>query len=116
MPKMLKAMRQNGSPIPVFETDEDRTFFLVRLPIHPQFMKEAEARKRRAATGEVTGQVTGQVAVRVLQFCEQPRKAGEIQQLLGVKHRQTFRENYPNVFLDKGWLARTIPDKPQSRL
>ena len=42
---MLKAMRQNGSPPPVFETDEDRTFFLVRLPIHPHFIKEAEERK-----------------------------------------------------------------------
>ena len=62
------------------------------------------------------GQVTGQVAAQVLQFCEQPRKAGEIQNLLGVRHRQTFRENYLNVLLDKGWLARTIPDKPQRRL
>ena len=51
-----------------------------------------------------------------LQLCEQPRKAGEIQNLLGVRHRQTSQENYLNVFLDKGWLARTIPDKPQSRL
>jgi hypothetical protein len=33
IPKMLKAMQQNGSPLPVFETDEDRTFFLVRLPL-----------------------------------------------------------------------------------
>ena len=108
---MLKAMQQNGSPPPVFETDEDRTFFLVRLPLHPQFIKEAEGRRRQSAAG----QVTGQVAVRVFQFCEQPRKAGEIQKRLDVKHRQTFRENYLTVFLDKGWLARTIPDKPQSR-
>jgi ATP-dependent DNA helicase RecG len=112
IPKMLKAMQQNGSPPPVFETDEDRTSFLVRLPIHPQFIKEAEERKRQTATG----QVPGQVAAQVLQFCEQRRKAGEIQNLLGVRHRQTFRENYLTVFLDKGWLTRTIPDKPQSRL
>jgi hypothetical protein len=44
------------------------------------------------------------------------RKAGEIQNLLGVRHRQTFQENYLNDFLDEGWLARTSPDKPQSRL
>ena len=70
----------------------------------------------RVGTQSLTGQVTGQVAVQVLQYCEQPRKAGEIQNLLGVRHRQTFRENHLNVFLDKGWLVRTIPDKPQSRL
>lgn len=101
-------MRQNGSPPPAFETDEDRTSFLVRQRIHPQFIKKDEERKRQAAAG--------QVAAQGLQFCEQPRKADEIQKLLGVKHRQTFRENYLNVFLNKGWLARTIPDKPQSRL
>ena len=68
------------------------------------------------ALGTATGQVTGQVAVQILQFCEQPRKAGEIQTLVGVKHRQTFRENYLNAIIGKGWLGRTIPDKPQSRL
>jgi ATP-dependent DNA helicase RecG len=76
--------------------------------MHPQYIKEAEQRRRQAATS--------QVAVQVLQFSEQLRKAGEIQELLGVKHRQTFRENYPDVFLDKGWLTRTISDKLQSRL
>ena len=111
IPKMLKALRVNGSPKPVFESDNDRTFFLVRLPLHPKFIKEARERKRLA-----TGQVTGQVAVQILQFCEQPRKAGEIQSLVGVKHRQTFRENYLNALIGKGWLGRTIPDKPQSRL
>ena len=96
---------------PVFETDRNRTYFLVRLPLHPTFIKEAEDQKRQA-----TGQVTGQVAVKVLRFCEQPRKAGEIQALVGVKHRQTFRENYLNALIAKGWLERTIPDKPNSRL
>ena len=34
----------------------------------------------------------------------------------GVKHRQTFRKNYLNAMIGNGWLGRTIPDKPQSRL
>ena len=108
---MLEALKANGSPKPTFASDDDRTYFLVRLPFHPEFIKEAAERKRLA-----TGQVTGQVAVKVLQFCEQPRKAGEIQILVGVKHRQTFRENYLNALINKGWLGRTIPDKPNSRL
>jgi ATP-dependent DNA helicase RecG len=115
IPKMLEALRTNGSPTPVFESDDDRTYFLVRLPHHPEFIKEARERKR-LATGQVTDQVTGQVVAQILQFCEQPRKAGEIQALVGVKHRQTFRENYLNALIGKGWLGRTIPDKPKSRL
>jgi hypothetical protein len=36
--------------------------------------------------------------------------------VVGVKHRQTFRENHLNAFIAKGWLERTISDKPKSRL
>jgi hypothetical protein len=50
------------------------------------------------------------------EFRAQPRKAGEIQSLVGVKHRQTFRENYLNALIGKRWLGQTIPDKPQNRL
>jgi ATP-dependent DNA helicase RecG len=109
IPKMLKAMQQNGSPPPVFETDEDRTFFLVRLPLHPHFIREAEERKRQT-TGQVAGQVTGQVTAGVLRFCQQPRKASEIQSLVGVKHRETFQDNYLKPLIAKGWIALTIPE------
>ena len=34
VPKIFRAMRQNGSPDPIFESDDDRTWFLVRLPVH----------------------------------------------------------------------------------
>ena len=29
-----QSVRQNGSPEPIFESDENRTWFLVRLPVH----------------------------------------------------------------------------------
>ena len=38
-PKILKAMRTNGSPKPQFEADEDRTYFIARFPIHPSAKK-----------------------------------------------------------------------------
>ena len=34
VPKILRTMRNNGSPPPSFETDEDRTWFRVRVPAH----------------------------------------------------------------------------------
>ena len=36
VPKILRAMRKNGSPAPIFQSDEDRTWFLVRLPVREQ--------------------------------------------------------------------------------
>lgn len=35
--KILRALRENGSPEPCFETDEERLYFLTTLYIHPAF-------------------------------------------------------------------------------
>lgn len=36
VPKIHNAMEVNGSPPPIFETDEQHSYFLVTLPIHPE--------------------------------------------------------------------------------
>ena len=56
IPKILKVMQENGSPAPEFESDDDRTHFLIRLPVH--------SRAPRLTTGEVTPQVTQQVGTK----------------------------------------------------
>lgn len=35
--KIIRALKANGSPMPIFETDEDRTYFLTTILIHPAF-------------------------------------------------------------------------------
>ena len=35
--KILKSLESNGSPKPLFETDEDRLYFLTTLYLHPDF-------------------------------------------------------------------------------
>jgi len=37
IPTILKTLKENGSPAPQFNTDDDRTFFEVELFIHPEF-------------------------------------------------------------------------------
>ena len=37
-PKIYASMRKNGSPMPVFETDETNSYFKVTLPVHEVFM------------------------------------------------------------------------------
>lgn len=36
--KIIRAMKSNGSPMPIFETDEERTYFLTTFLIHPDFI------------------------------------------------------------------------------
>ena len=40
LPALKKAMQQNGSPEPLFDFDEDRTWFQVTLPIHTAFAQQ----------------------------------------------------------------------------
>lgn len=37
LPKVFRAMETNGSPMPRFEFDEQRTFFQATLPAHPEY-------------------------------------------------------------------------------
>jgi len=112
VPKILRAMKSNGSPPPEFESDEDRTYFLIRLPVHERAEREAS---------QVTGQVTGQVAPqrdeplgRVLLVLTGERSRGELQEALGLAHRDHFNQAYLQPALDAGLVEMTIPDKPRS--
>lgn len=116
IPKILRTMRKNGSPPPEFEFDDDHSFFLVRLPVHP---KEKLALIPQGTSTEVAGEVTGEVAgevARLLAVLSVPMKRTEIQNLLGLKHEDHFREAYLTPALAAGLVEMTIPSKPTSRL
>ena len=42
--KIIRALKANGSPMPIFETDEERTYFLTTFLIHPDFLPSNEGR------------------------------------------------------------------------
>jgi ATP-dependent DNA helicase RecG len=127
IPKILKVMRENGSPKPQFETDEDRTYFLIRLPVHERVIQELKevtgqvgtkpAPSRHQVTGQVSGQVTGQVTGQVKQLIiaiKGGMSRSEIQAALGLTHRDHFTEAYLQPALAFGLIEMTIPDKPRS--
>ena len=37
VPKVFHAMRQNGSPLPIFDFDDGRSYFRATLPAHPEY-------------------------------------------------------------------------------
>ena len=114
IPKILKVMTANGSPVPVFESDDERASFVIRLPAHPLAPATSPA-----ATMEVTVQVTMQVTAEVEALLvaingEMPRKA--IQAALGLKNVDHFRKAYIVPAIAAGWLEMTLPNQPNSRL
>ena len=62
IPKIIRAMRENGSPPAEFEFDEDHSYFMVRLPVHPAALEVAESVRAKAA-GQSNGQAGTKLAL-----------------------------------------------------
>jgi predicted HTH transcriptional regulator len=108
IPKILREIRKNESPEPIFHTDDDRTFFLVEFPMHPVF---AEALKESEVTAEVTAEVK-----RLLKLITGDHSRKELQEMIGLKNVDHFRKAYLLPAINAGFVEMTRPDKPKSRL
>ncbi len=63
---------------------------------------------------QVTAQVTAQVKKLIEVVSESPMSANELMELVGIKHKQSFRQNYLVPAVELGLIAMTHPDKPRS--
>lgn len=59
LPKMRRSMAQNGSPAPRFDFDDERSYFRVTLPAHPEYV--ALTVLRDYVQQKVTGNLAGAV-------------------------------------------------------
>ena len=120
-------MRENGSPPPRSEFDENHDYFLVTLPVHPKAAygtgevngESGSGSKTTADEGptsltvEVGGEVTGEVA-RLLRALFGEMRRTELQLAIGLNHEDHFREAYLTPARALGLVEMTIPDKPNS--
>ncbi len=81
--KVLKVMKENGSPPPEFETDGDRSYFLNRLPAHPKVESKESAR----------ADTKGKTSEKILTEIRNNRKVtiAELSELVGVTTRSVER-------------------------
>lgn len=113
IPKILKAMNQNGSPSPIFDTDEDLTYFLTVLPVHPSFVQDGV--QDGVQVGVQVGVQDINIEDKILKFCLRPKKREEIMNHIGLFHNYDNFARHVKPLVEKDWLAPTIPDKPNSR-
>lgn len=66
IPTVYQAMEENGSPEPKFEFDEARTYFMVTLPAHPEYVALSALREASLASikGDRRGAIRRLVAAR----------------------------------------------------
>jgi Fic family protein len=67
-----------------------------------------------ADTEQVTVQVTEQVKKLLKVIDDKEYSTKEMMELLGLKHRPSFRDNYLLPALELGYIEMTIPNKPNS--
>lgn len=136
IPEMLRVMAENGSPIPEFETDEDRTHYLVRLPVHADadWQDLAAELSTRQVDGEASGQagtkqapsrhqveapVKAPVSEKMPKTLEYLKTHGatgitELLEHLELKSKRRSRENHLNPAIKQGFIEMTQPDAPNS--
>jgi len=131
--QMIQAtMLQNGSPDPLFEIDEDRTWFSVVLRPHPSFEKpetpveEQETvkpaqmltsilRKALMAGNQADDQALLEKMVMLIQGCiGSEKKRDDLLDLVGLKRHVDTIKRYIEPLEHIGWLEKTIPEKPTS--
>jgi len=115
-PKIYDAMKRNGSPEPAFETDDERTYFLAILPVHP------EVKKRGESGGHVRGQAEGHAPKISLNDTEKailevleggPCSTSELLEKLGIESRTgAFRRNIKNL-MENELIEYVYPDNPK---
>ncbi|MCY3818519.1 MAG: transcriptional regulator [Gammaproteobacteria bacterium] len=137
VPKILRAMHNNGSPAPSFETDDDRTWFRVRLPAHTSFPAGAgdasglqdteqdnplEEKEKSSTFPQDTPQDTHQDPPQVTEgvahligAIQRESSRAELQAALNLRDRRSFIDTYLRPALEAGLIEMTLPDKPTSR-
>jgi ATP-dependent DNA helicase RecG len=111
-PKIRKALKINGSPPPIFDTDDERSYFATILHIHPQARVKAQVEAQVKAQVEITA-----IERRVLSECLSGSiSKKEIALKIGHKGISGSLKKAIAQLINKKLIEYTIPEKPKSRL
>jgi ATP-dependent DNA helicase RecG len=131
VPVILEAMKRNGSPDPIFETDEGRNWFQITLPIHPAFTSDKIKIVSQSVADNNLSRLTNLVSslvnnlvsseqifqdqAKILLFIgENTHKREEILNYIGLTNQTYNYRNYIEPLEKAELINKTIPEKPQS--
>ena len=128
---IIRLCREDGLKEPEFVQESDfRTIIWRKSNVEKLQIPDKQiitTNTTEQATEQVTGQVTGhvseqttghvseqatEVVKRIVLVLKGEMRRIEIQELLGLKHREYFRDNYIVPSLDSGYIEMTIPEIP----
>jgi ATP-dependent DNA helicase RecG len=100
-PKIHRNLKNNYSPEPKFETDENNLHFLATIYSHKLFAPKSIMLDEKEK--------------RILEFCRQPKSSREILELIGVSYQSKNMNRYISKLVDAGYLYYTVPENISSR-
>lgn len=106
IPTIIKSLKINRSPNPIFETDKERTFFKVTLPINPFTLPDDQLFSEYNALSDKSKEI--------IKFCRIPQKRADIFQEINLSNQFTNYKKFLIPLIDKKFIELTIPDKPKS--
>jgi len=117
--KIKRAIEHNGSPDPIFETDDDRSHFIFRLPVHPDAMRSQQASEQVEAHDEAHDEAheLNETEITLLRAClNAPQSTTELLAALGYTTRTgNFKKALKRLLGELQGLEQTIPDAPRSK-
>lgn len=115
LPKITRAMKNNGSPEPIFFTDEARTYFYTQIRIHPKFLDQRSSGGVHDGVHDQPFQMS-QNEIKILKLCQD--QTISMQQILSYfgypRVTRNLRTNINHLIM-AGLIAYTVPDKPRSK-
>ncbi len=93
-------------------TQPHRRHFIVEIPIHSEFLKQATVQATVQATMQDKNNNISKL--NILEFCKHARTRQEIQDYVGIKNRGHFIKTILNPMTEKGLLLLLYSDKPNS--
>ncbi|TVQ89109.1 MAG: transcriptional regulator, partial [Bacteroidetes bacterium] len=139
IPTMYKKMKDNGSPEPIFDTDEECTYFLTVLPVNPEFLSEQEsAQESNQESNQVSDQVSVQESAQesaqerdqinkpndglisertdeILLYALTAKSRKDILTYLGLSNHFKNYLRHIEPLIELGWLSMTHPQEPKHR-
>lgn len=136
IPTIQRKLKDNGSSPATIETDENRAYFLIDIPCHPDFIGEGLSnavsqvlsqvepdkneqlkQKLSQVVSQVVSQVKGadfELVVGAFLALQEEMSIIELMDILNQTNRTRFRRMCLNILLDSKLATPTIPDKPNS--
>ena len=107
--KIIRALKANGSPMPIFETDDARSYFLTTIGIHPAFTGSNDS-----VNDSVNDTVSDQMSENEQRILAIIRENGDLSisamaDMLGISYSTVSRAL--KGLKGKNWIRRDGSDK-----